>query len=129
MRRTVDTDAKPVGIETISAVTIATADMAAATAFYRRLGFQPAGAGSDTFATFRVGTQYLNIIAEQEGYQPRWWGRIIFHVSDVDAMYRQLVDAGITVQFAPEDAPWGERYFHVTAPDGHELSFARPIGQ
>ena len=23
------------------------------------------------------------------------------------------------------DAPWGERYFHVRDPDGHELSFAR----
>ena len=26
---------------------------------------------------------------------------------------------------APADAPWGERYFHVLDPDGHELSFAR----
>jgi uncharacterized glyoxalase superfamily protein PhnB len=30
---------------------------------------------------------------------------------------------------APSDAPWGERYFHVTDPDGHELSFARPLGR
>jgi uncharacterized glyoxalase superfamily protein PhnB len=27
----------------------------------------------------------------------------------------------------PRDATWGERYFHVTDPDGHELSFARPL--
>jgi uncharacterized glyoxalase superfamily protein PhnB len=27
----------------------------------------------------------------------------------------------------PADAPWGERYFHVRDPDGHELSFARPL--
>jgi uncharacterized glyoxalase superfamily protein PhnB len=26
----------------------------------------------------------------------------------------------------PRDAPWGERYFHMRDPDGHELSFARP---
>jgi uncharacterized glyoxalase superfamily protein PhnB len=26
---------------------------------------------------------------------------------------------------APSDAPWGERYFHVRDPAGHELSFAR----
>jgi hypothetical protein len=25
---------------------------------------------------------------------------------------------------SPQDAPWGERFFHVTDPDGHELSFA-----
>jgi uncharacterized glyoxalase superfamily protein PhnB len=27
----------------------------------------------------------------------------------------------------PQDASWGERYFHLPDPDGHELSFARPI--
>src|SRR5438094_9365715 len=26
----------------------------------------------------------------------------------------------------PRDAEWGERFFHVTDPDGHELSFAWP---
>ncbi len=31
---------------------------------------------------------------------------------------------------SPTDAPWGERFFHVTDPDGHELSFAEllPVG-
>jgi hypothetical protein len=28
---------------------------------------------------------------------------------------------------SPQDASWGERYFHLPDPDGHELSFARPI--
>jgi uncharacterized glyoxalase superfamily protein PhnB len=28
---------------------------------------------------------------------------------------------------APSDAPWGERYFHIRDPDGHELSFARRL--
>jgi uncharacterized glyoxalase superfamily protein PhnB len=28
---------------------------------------------------------------------------------------------------SPQDASWGERYFHLADPDGHELSFARPI--
>ena len=27
----------------------------------------------------------------------------------------------------PEDAEWGERYFHLTDPDGHEISFAKPL--
>ena len=27
----------------------------------------------------------------------------------------------------PRDAEWGERFFHLTDPDGHELSFARPL--
>lgn len=26
------------------------------------------------------------------------------------------------------DAPWRERYCHITDPDGHEIGFARPVG-
>ena len=35
--------------------------------------------------------------------------------------------AGLRPEVEPRDAPWGERYFHLTDPDGHELSFARPL--
>jgi len=27
----------------------------------------------------------------------------------------------------PRDAEWGERYFHLTDPDGHQLSFAKRL--
>jgi uncharacterized glyoxalase superfamily protein PhnB len=30
-------------------------------------------------------------------------------------------------QAPPRDAEWGERFFHVTDPDGHEISFAWPL--
>ena len=56
-----------------------------------------------------------------------WWGRIIFHVTDVDAVYEQALAAGYQPTTAPRDAEWGERYFHLTDLDGHELSFARPL--
>ncbi len=52
---------------------------------------------------------------------------MILYVDQVDALYRRLVDSGWTVAQAPEDAPWGERYFHVQDPDGHEISFASPL--
>jgi hypothetical protein len=32
--------------------------------------------------------------------------------------------AGYRPDTAPRDAEWGERFFHLTDPDGHELSFA-----
>jgi uncharacterized glyoxalase superfamily protein PhnB len=48
-------------------------------------------------------------------------------VSDVDTLYAQALDHGIRPDTTPRDAEWGERYFHVTDPDGHELSFARPL--
>jgi uncharacterized glyoxalase superfamily protein PhnB len=53
---------------------------------------------------------------------------VIIHVSDVDGIYRRALAAGLTPAFAPCDASWGERYFHIVDPDGHELSFARPLG-
>ena len=56
-----------------------------------------------------------------------WWGRAIFYVADVDALYERALAAGLNSQFAPLDAAWGERYFHITDPDGHEISFARPL--
>ena len=27
----------------------------------------------------------------------------------------------------PDPDEWGERYFHLTDPDGHQLSFAKPL--
>jgi len=114
-------------IEALSAITLATSDMARAVRFYEALGFpiKKGGAGA-AFTTFMLGHAYLNLIAETHG-PINWWGRVIFHVSDVDGMYRKALDAGFDPLFAPCDAPWGERYFHILDPDGHELSFARPF--
>jgi len=116
---------KPV-VTALSAVTLATADMARATRFYDALGFalRYGGAASD-FTSYAIGAAYLNLIAQAAPIA--WWGRVIFHVSDVDAMYRLALDAGYAPHAPPADAPWGERYFHITDPDGHELSFARPL--
>jgi uncharacterized glyoxalase superfamily protein PhnB len=52
-----------------------------------------------------------------------WWGRAIFRVGDVDAHYRALDVQGLMLE-PPQNGPWGERFFHITDPDGHELSFA-----
>jgi catechol 2,3-dioxygenase-like lactoylglutathione lyase family enzyme len=67
----------------------------------------------------------LNLIAEPA--EVKWWGRAIFYDDDVDGLYARLVAAGVTPQAPPRDAPWGERFFHVTDPDGHEISFAWPL--
>lgn len=114
-------------IESISAVTLAITDMKKATAFYSALGFECLKGGSTaSFTTLKAGNQYLNLSAEI-AQSPGFWGRAIFYVDDVDEMYRQCCAQGLSPDFAPEDAPWGERYFHIVDPDGHELSFARPL--
>ena len=37
--------------------------------------------------------------------------------------------AGYSTDGEPENASWGERYFHITDLDGHELSFARMLDE
>jgi catechol 2,3-dioxygenase-like lactoylglutathione lyase family enzyme len=109
----------------ISAVTLATHDMRRAVRFYRLLDLRPIRGGEDAaFTSFRAGENFLNLIAQPAERQWSWWGRLIFYHSDVDTLYARLVAAGITPDTAPRDASWGERFFHVTDPDGHELSFA-----
>lgn len=121
-----DPDASP-RIERLSAITLATRDMARAVRFYEALGFTRTFGGPDAlFTSFAFGPSFLNLTAENRG-PLHWWGRVIFHVSDVNAMYAKVLAAGYTPAFAPSDAPWGERYFHLSDPDGHELSFAKRL--
>ena len=114
-------------VQSISAITLAVHDMSRSVVFYRdRVGLAMLYGGEGSgFTSFRVGVGYLNLISTDKPLA--WWGRSIFYVDDVDEMYSKLVDAGVSADTEPTDAPWGERYFHVTDPDGHELSFAKPI--
>ena len=115
-------------IESISAITLATHDMARAVAFYRRLGFHLRYGGEDAaFTSFHAGNAHLNLIAAPQDKRWSWWGRVIIHHSDVDGLYDRLVAAGYQPEAKPRDAEWGERFFHITDPDGHELSFAHPL--
>jgi catechol 2,3-dioxygenase-like lactoylglutathione lyase family enzyme len=115
-------------IEAISAITLATHDMPRAVRYYGSLGFDILyGGEASSFTSFRAGPGYVNLIAQPEEKQWSWWGRIIFYVDDVDACHKRALAAGYRPSTAPRDAEWGERYFHLTDPDGHELSFARPL--
>ena len=115
-------------IEAISAITLGTHDMRRAVQFYRSLGFDIAhGDEASPFTSFRAGTGYLNLIAQPDERRWSWWGRVIFYVADVNALYDRALAAGCQPTTVPRDAEWGERYFHLTDPDGHELSFARPL--
>ena len=100
--------------------------MARSFRFYHRiLGLKLAYGGENaTFSSFEVGDKYLNlqlVTRCQTG-----WGRIILHCSDVDGMHRKIKQQLANID-EPQDGPWGERFFHIRDPDGHELSIAKPI--
>ena len=118
-------------VESISAVTLLTVDMVEAVAFYRALGFHLLyGGPEEPFTSFRVGGGYLNLQLDTVGSPRRGvWGRVVFWVDDVDAMYQRALAAGFDPETSPADAAWGERYFHIQDRDGHELSFARPLAR
>lgn len=122
-------DPSPDHVRHISAVTLITAEMPTAVSFYEALGFDLLYGGADTqFTSFRVGDGHLNLQLDQEFPRGRRvWGRVVFWVDDVDEMYARALAAGFAPETSPSDAPWGERYFHLRDPDGHELSFARPL--
>lgn len=116
-------------IQSISALTLFTADMARSVAFYDAMGFRLKYGGPDAgFTSFFVGSSFLNLTTNGPAKPEIRWGRAIFHVDDVDACHARAIAAGYKPEALPRDAPWGERFFHIRDPDGHELSFARPLG-
>jgi catechol 2,3-dioxygenase-like lactoylglutathione lyase family enzyme len=126
----VDPDPLPAPIESISAITLVTADMAASVGFYRSLGFEQLYGGADaSFTSLRAGPGFVNLQVDTAWTRPAVvWGRVILWVDDVDAMFERATAAGLEPLMRPSDAPWGERYFHLDDPAGHQLSFARPLG-
>jgi catechol 2,3-dioxygenase-like lactoylglutathione lyase family enzyme len=116
------------GIERVSAITLRVSNMQASVRFYRNvLGMELLYGGEwSGFSSLRANDSESAILNLEQGDSVLGWGRIVFHVADVDAFWtvlkREGFDPGI-----PQNAPWGERYFHVLDPDGHELSFARPL--
>ena len=117
-------------IKGISAVTFATHDMARSIQFYSSLGFELKFGGADaSFSSLFAGSGFVNLVLQSEDREWQWWGRVIFHVEDVVKIYNMALAAGYSTDGEPENASWGERYFHITDLDGHELSFARMLDE
>ncbi|HRX83969.1 MAG TPA: VOC family protein [Phycisphaerae bacterium] len=115
-------------IESLSAVTLVTGNLRRALAFYTALGFRlRSGDECSRLVSFAVGPSYLNLLADADAAAPTGWGRVIIYVTDVDAFYARVRALGFSPEAPPRDAAWGERYFHLRDPDGHELSFAKPL--
>lgn len=115
-------------VEKISAVTIKVIDMRASIRFYRNiLGLELLYGGQNaSFSSLRTHDTEHTILNLEQGIPVIGWGRIIFYVTDVDKFWAYMQEKGFNPD-RPRDAPWGERYFHMRDPDGHELSFAQGL--
>ena len=91
--------------------------------------------GPDTqFTSFLiddVANSYLNLKLKKK--QVMDFGRIIFYTDNVDELFaymenNETISELGELESKPEDATWGERFFHALDPDGYKLSFATPIG-
>ncbi len=118
----------PPTIEKISAVTFRVVNMIESVRFYRDvLGMELLYGGENAgFSSLRAKDAQSAILNLEQGDRVTRWGRLIFYVTDVDALWIHLKERGFDPEI-PRDASWGERYFHMPDPEGHELSFARSL--
>jgi len=102
--------------------------MPASVRFYRDLLGMEVIYGDENgyFPSLRTKDGKDPILNLEHGNPATQWGRLIFHVSDVDGFSAYFKEKGLHPE-CPRDASWGERYFHMCHPHGQELSFARPI--
>ena len=120
----------------ISAVTLPVSDMKKSVDFYSKIpNFKIVYGGPDSqFTSFLIEDttkSYLNLRLNEK--HSTGSGRIIFYVDDVDELFAYMEnDATISglgkLESKPQDATWGERFFHALDPDGYKMSFATPIG-
>ena len=115
-------------VRSISAITLSVSDMSRSVEFYRStIGLVLLHSEANgSFVSFQIGDGFLNLVSDINT-KIQWWGRVIIYVDHVDALYNKILASGWHICGRPQDASWGERYFHVMDPDGHELSFASPI--
>ncbi len=109
------------------------------------------GEPSDSFTTFKIGkgsnAAYLNLeLIDDDDDSSNFYngstlgkmketedfGRIIFHVENVDELYsymkhNEYISKSIVFENEPANASWGERFFHIREPNGYQLSFAQPL--
>ncbi len=90
--------------------------------------------GKLAHAEIKIGDSFIMIADENDA-----WGvrspqalngtpvGIFLYVPDVDATYKQAVDAGATPTMPPVDQFWGDRYGKLRDPFGHEWSVATHI--
>ena len=123
-------------VSKISAVTLLVSDMKRSVDFYSKIpNFKMVYGGPDAqFTSFLIddtSKSYLNLKLGKTHSTD--FGRIIFYTDDVDGLFAYMQDDKTVSELGkfeskPQDATWGERFFHMLDPDGYKMSFATPLG-
>ena len=123
-------------VSKISAVTLLVSDMKRSVEFYSKIpNFKMVYGDSEAqFTSFLIDDavkSYLNLKLGKTHSTD--FGRIIFYTDDVDELFAYMQDDKTVSELGkfeskPQDATWGERFFHMLDPDGYKMSFATPLG-
>jgi len=117
----------------LSIVTLGVADVAAATAFYQRLGWTPSAANSnDEITFFQAGGMIFALyghtaLAKDVGIDagdPETFSGVTLAFNargkdEVDSVLKEAETAGATIVKAAEDTFWGGYSGYFRDPDGH----------
>ncbi len=121
----------------ITLVTLGVADVAASTAFYRRLGWRLSPASNENVSFFDLDGTKLGLYgraalaedAHVENTPPGFSGVTLAHnlgsEAEVDAAYAHALACGAKAGKPPEKVFWGGYSGYFSDPDGHlwELAF------
>jgi uncharacterized glyoxalase superfamily protein PhnB len=119
----------------LNVIGVVVADMAAALAFYRRLGLEfgpEQDAEPHVELTLPGGLRLaFDTVETMKSFDPHWKAAtggarmsLAFRCADpaeVDWVYAELVAAGYAGHLEPFDAFWGQRYATVHDPDGNPV--------
>jgi catechol 2,3-dioxygenase-like lactoylglutathione lyase family enzyme len=125
----------------IDVIGIVVDDMARSLAFYRRLGLDPpAEADAEPHVEVQIpGGMRLTFdtVETIRSFDPSWTAptgssrsAIAFACADpdeVNATYKDLIDAGYDGHLEPFDAFWGQRWASLRDPDGHGVDLFAPL--
>lgn len=115
----------------IHVVTLGVRDVAAATAFYERLGLVRSSASNDNVTFFQVGGVVLGLFgrtalaadatvpAGEGGFSGVTLAWSLVSEAAVDDAFRRMVEAGATGVKSPQPAFWGGYSGYAADPDGH----------
>jgi len=107
---------------------------AAARAFFEPLGFEQIFEGSASDDPYKpdpcyMGFQRDEVIIHASSHAGDGAGGavVVIMVEDIDALHREFVARGVTIDLPPIDQTWGVREMYVKDGQNNALRFAQPL--